>query len=127
MRKLQKIIKKRRNKLNNKYYGELADNINKAAEAREVEKEFALSMTYTTLKPGSKLPIPNEKLRTNFESHFAARELPPELAHPEQFAHLNDEVVVVNEDAPNEEEVKSVLKGFKNKKSSGTDQLKQKA
>ena len=32
--------------------------------------------------------------------------------------------MVVNEDAPNEEEVKSVLKGFKNNKSAGTDKLK---
>ena len=43
MRKLQKTIKKRRKWLKNKYYKEMADNINTAAQAREVEKEFTLA------------------------------------------------------------------------------------
>lgn len=50
MRKLQKAIKKRRKRLKNEYYKELADNINTAGQAREVEKEFALAKKYTALK-----------------------------------------------------------------------------
>ena len=125
-RKLQKSIKRRRKKLKNDYYKELADNINAAAEARNVEKEFAIAKNYTTFKTSNKLSISNEKLKTHFKSHFAARDLPllPELEKPEKFPFLQDEVIKINEDIPNEEEIKNVLKSFKNNKSSGTDKLK---
>ena len=67
--------------LKNKYYKEMADNINRVAQAREVEKEFTLAKKYTALKTGSKLMISNEKLKDHFENHFATRDLqiPPEL------------------------------------------------
>ena len=50
MRKLQKTIKKRRKWLKNKYYKEMADNINTAAQAKEVEKEFTLAKNTLLLK-----------------------------------------------------------------------------
>ena len=126
MRKLQKAIKKRRKWLKNEYYKELADNINTAAQAREVEKEFALAKKFTALKAGSKLTISNEKLQVHFENHFAAQklQLPPELEKPDEYPHLKDEVIHVNEDPPDEKEVKDALKSFKNNKSAGTDKLK---
>ena len=43
---MQKKITKYRIKLKNNYFKELADNINGAAEAREVEKEFALTKRF---------------------------------------------------------------------------------
>ena len=57
IRKQQKEIKKRCLKLKNDYYQDLADNINTAAAAREVEKEFALSKKYTAFKTQQTLPI----------------------------------------------------------------------
>ena len=126
VRKKQKLIKKRRNQLMNGYYRELANNINNAAEARDVEKEFAMARKYTAIKSSSRLAISNEKLKTHFEGHFSMRELPlpPELADPEQFPYLKDDPVTINEDAPTPAEVKHVLKSFKNNKSAGTDKIK---
>ena len=102
--------------------------INTVAEARDVEKEFAIAKKYATFKKGSKIHVSNEKLETHFESHFAEKDpalpLPPELQFPEKYQHLNDEIVPINEEVPNEEEVVKVLKNFKNNKSSGTDKLK---
>ena len=126
MRKLQKTIKKRRKWLKNKYYKEMADNINMAAQAREVEKEFTLAKKYTALKTGSKLMISNEKLKDHFENHFAARDLqiPPELESPDNYPYLTDEIVHIKEDVPEKTEVKDALQSFKNNKSEGTDKVK---
>ena len=126
--KLQKSIKGRRMKLKSNYYKQLADNIKTAAEARDVEKEFPMAKKYTTFKTSNKLSIYNEKLKTHFKSHFAARDLPlpPELEKSEKFPFLQDVIIKINEDIPNEEEVKNILKSFKNNKSSGTDKLKTK-
>ena len=98
------------------------------AEARDVEKEFGIAKKFATFKQGSKIHVSNEKLETHFESHFAEKDpalpLPPELQFPEKYQHLNNEIVPINEEVPNEEEVVKVLKSFKNNKSSGTDKLK---
>ena len=75
-RKLQKTIKKRRQKLKNDYFKGLAQDINSVAEAREVEKEFAMAKKYTMLKTCSKITISNEKLKSHFGQNFAARDLP---------------------------------------------------
>ena len=126
IRTLQKAIKKQRTRLKNEYYHELAENINSAAEAREIEKEFALAKKYSALKSGNRKSISNDKLKVHFEQHFAARELPlpSELANPDELPHLKKGVVAVNEEAPSEQEVKEVLKNFKNNKSAGTDKLR---
>ena len=53
----------------------------------------------------------------HFENHFKARELPlpPEIEHPDEFPHLyQDEKFSINEGIPDEVEVDSVLKSFKN-------------
>ena len=128
-RKKQKMIKNRRRVLKNKYYKELADNINTVANARDVEKEFALAKKYTAIKTSSKLAISNDKLKQHFEKHFDARTpilpLPPELAQPEMYPHLNDTMMVdVREDPPGESELREALRTFKNNKSAGTDKLK---
>ena len=72
---------KKRIDLKNKYFKEIADNINSAAQAREVEKEFALMKKYSVLQSKKGKPISNEKLKKHFKGHFSARELPlpPEL------------------------------------------------
>ena len=49
---------------------------------------------------------------------------PRVLEKPEKFPLLQDEIIKINEDIPNEEEIKNVLKSFKNSNSSGTDKLK---
>ena len=76
----QNQIKKRRKKLKNEYFKELADNINTVAEARQVDKEFALAKKYSTLKSGEKTVIYKSKLKTHFESHFAERPSPVRAA-----------------------------------------------
>ena len=122
----QKEIKKRSVELKNAYYKELADNINSRAAAREVEKEFALAKKYSAIKTSSKLAISNEKLKEHFEKHFEARDLPlpPELSKPEKFPYLKDTHVEVRQDVPDESEIQTARKTFKNGKSSGTDKLK---
>ena len=99
------------------YYTELADNINSAAMAREVEKEFAMAKKYTTIKKGSKINISNDKLKVHFRDHFAARipelYIPPEIDQPENFTHLKDVRIQVNEEQPTEEEIYNVLKTSK--------------
>ena len=128
VRRIQKDLKKRRNQLKNAYYKELADNINSVAEAREVEKEFAMAKKYVAFKNSSKIAISNEKLKVHFTNHFAQRSpeipIPPEVAEPEKYPHLCDKQLRINEDAPEEDEVREVLKSFKNNKSAGTDKVK---
>ena len=126
IRKQQKNIKKRRNKLMNDYYQELADNINTVAETRDIEKEFALARKFSVLKTSTRSTISNEKLKKHFEAHFSLREidLPPEIANPEDYTFLAEEPVVINQQIPSPEEVKNVLNTFKNNKSAGTDNLK---
>ena len=87
IRRIQKDIKKRRTLLKNQYYEELASNINSAAEAREIEKEFRLAKKFSMLKTGTKLAISNDNLKTHFKKHFAARNLqmPPEIERPAGF------------------------------------------
>ena len=126
LRSKQKAIKTKRRDLKNQYYRDLANGINNAAEAREVGKEFALAKKYTALKTTTNLRISNEKLKKHFQSHFAAREipLPPELEKPEEHPYLKEELIPINEQVPSESELKTVLKSFKNNKSSGTDRLR---
>ena len=126
LRKKQKAIKAKRRELKNKYYQDLANGINNAAEARQVQKEFALAKKYAVMKTSAKLRITNEKLKNHFQNHFAAREilLPPELEKPEEYDYLNEELIPINEEVPSEIELRTVLKSFKNNKSSGTDRLK---
>ena len=70
-------------------------------------------------KTTEKLRILNEKLQIHFQQHFAARELPepPELEKPDQYPHLKDDTLPIDESMPTEKEVKAVLKTFKNKHS----------
>ena len=72
IRAKQKSIKRRRNLLKNQYYKELADNINNVAQAREVEKEFALAKKYSAFQQGQPKAISNEKLKSHFQQHFKA-------------------------------------------------------
>ena len=128
IREVQNKIKEKTRELKNSYYSELADNINSAAMAREVEKEFTMAKKYTTIKKGSKLNIPNDKLKDHFKTHFAALspepDIPPEIDKPENFPYLSDIGIHLNEEQPTEEELEDVLKSFKNNKSAGTDKLK---
>ena len=116
VRKRQNKIKERSKDMKNSYYSELAKNINAAAIAREVEKEFVIEKKYSTIKKGCKLSISNDKLRDHFKEHFARRvpkvEIPPEQAQQENFTHLEDVKVTVNEDPPTAEEMEDVLKTF---------------
>ena len=100
----------------------MANGINNASEARDVEKEISMAKKYVSLKAGTRLTISNQKLKDNFKDHFATRNipLPPELLKPEDYPFLKDEEIKVNEDLPTEQEVKQVLKTLKNKKSAGT-------
>ena len=50
--------------------------------------------------------------------------VPPELAQPENFPHLDEVKVTVNEDPPTAEEMEHVLKTFENNKGAGTGKLK---
>ena len=82
---LRKNIRDKRKELKDHFYSKKAAEINNAAEARQVEKEFSLAKNYAMhKKPPSKIEISKEKLTMHFEKHFSERELelPPELIHP---------------------------------------------
>ena len=126
LRIAQKKVKNRRKWLKKKYYKELANEINTAAEARKAEKEFALAKKFNMLKDGSKKCISNEKLKQHFEKHFSARPipLPPELERPEEYSFLAEEKIPINEDVPAEKEVKDAVRTFKDGKNWGSDKMK---
>ena len=86
--------------LKDQYYSKKASEINCAAEARQVEKEFQLAKNFRMHKSSSKIHISKEKLTKHFEKHFSERdlELPPDLVNPSNFEYLKDSPVVVNED-----------------------------
>lgn len=93
-----------------------AENITTAAIAREVKKEFVIEKKCFTIKKGSRLSISNDKLRDHYKEHSVARllqyEIPPEQAQQENFPHLEDVKVTVNEDPPTAEGMEHVLKTF---------------
>ena len=125
-RTLRKRIKARRSELKNQYFKEIADNINTAAEARDVQKEFAMAKKYSTLKKGTPKLISNVKLMKHFSSHFAERKIPtpPEIETPENYPYLKETPYHIQEDPPSREELKKCLKTFKNNRSWGTDKTK---
>ena len=123
---LRKNIRDKRKELKDKFYSEKAAEINNAAEARQVEKEFYLAKNYAMhKKPPSKIEISKEKLTKHFEKHFSERELelPPELIHPENFEYLRDTPFIINEEPPTMKEIEEAVKTFKNNKSLGTDSI----
>ena len=126
VKKIQKEIRDCRKNLKNEYFQRLADGINTVAEARQVDKEFALAKKYTAIQTGVRTTISKGKLKTHFEQHFAARplELPPELKSPHQFPHLADAPFHINEGEPSLEETKGALSSFKNNRNAGTDKVK---
>ena len=121
---LRKNIREKRKELKDQFYSTKASEINNAAEARQVEKEFYLAKNYAMhKKPSSKLEISKEKLTNHFEKHFSERELelPPELVNPENFEYLKDTPIIVNQEPPTPDENEKAVKTFKNNKSWGTD------
>ena len=119
---LRKNIRGKRKELKDQFYSEKASEINNAAEARQVEKEFYLAKNYAMhKKPSSKLEISKEKLTNHFEKHFSERELelPPELVNPENYEYLKDTPFIVNEEPPTPDEIEKAVKTFKNNKSVG--------
>ena len=126
VKETQKKIRDCRKRLKNEYFETLANNINTAAEARQIDKEFALAKKYTALKTGVQSGISKVKLKSHFESHFAARNIeePLELKCPEQFPHLTDAEFNIKQNKPAKGELKKALLSFKNNRSAGTDKLK---
>ena len=124
-RALQREIREKRKSLKDVYYNRKALEINCAAEARQVEKEFQLAKTFSMHKSSSKIDISKEKLTKHFKQHFSERllELPPELANPDHFEYLKDSPIEVNQDPPSLDEIKEASKTFKNNKSFGTDNV----
>ena len=123
---LQSEVRNKRKLLKQQFYSKKANEINCAAEARDVEKEFQLAKNYRMHKSSSsKIHISKEKLSKHFEKHFSERdlELPPELVNPDNFEYLKDSRPVVNEEPPTIEEIKEACKTFKNNKSFGTDNV----
>ena len=122
---LQQKIKNRRKYLKNEFYKAKAEEINSAAEARQVEKEFRLAKKFSMHRQSSNISIPKPKLAKHFEQHFAARplSLPPELENSMDYPHLNDHILDIDESAPKDDELESVISKMKNNKSSGTDKI----
>ena len=126
LRELGNSIKKLRIKLKNDYFSKLANNLNVASEARNVEEEFRLCKTYTMAKHSEINIISSEKLTEHFKDHLKERviEIQPEVKNPENYPHIlppND--INVNSDIPNISEVLDARKQFKDGKCQGTDKI----
>ena len=109
---LRKQVRLKRKALKDHYYLEKASQINNAAEARQVEKEFYLAKSHSMHKPSTKIAISKEKLTKHFKEHFSDKQLdlPPEIEHPENFDYLKDQPVEVNEAPPDYDEIEEVVK-----------------
>ena len=127
LRVLNKSIKSmRKKKLKNEYFSKLASEINIANESRKVEEEFRLCKNYTMTKHSDKKMISNEALSDFFEDHFGQKsvELQPEVVNPENYPHvLPPDNLEIDCQPPRVDEVKDVIKGFKNGRCLGTDLL----
>ena len=79
-------------------------------------------------KTGSKRPISNKKFKNHFEQHFIKREtlIPLEIQNSQLYSNLKHDIIAVDDNPPTVEEVKKVIKNFKNNKSTGTDNLETK-
>ena len=67
-----------------------------------------------------------EKLKEHFEEHFAQRNMKPqsEVENPENTLHIiPPDDVLVNEDIPTEDEIRTAMKFLKNNKCAGTDDI----
>ena len=124
-KKLQKQIRQKRTLLKNEFYKKKAAEINNAAEARQIEKEFQLAKSYSMHKTRSTIAISKEKLTNHFKTHFAGKDIPtpPEIENPNEYAYLKDLFVEVEEAPPNETEIAEAIKTMKNNKSAGTDKI----
>lgn len=125
-KKLTCEMRKLRQTLKSQFYKARATKINQAAENRKIEEEFRLMWESKMVKNSDKLVCPPEKLREHFTKHFGPREVPdpPEVLDPQSYPHiLPEHKIVVDESAPNIEEVKSAISKLKNGKAIGTDGL----
>ena len=125
LRRSRKKITRLKTYLKNQYYKQKADEINNAANARKVEHEFALSRKYKIHENTSKVSISNDTLTEYLREHFQLRmvPIPDELLNPREYAYLQDQHFVVNEDPPSELEIQKACEKFANGKSSGTDRI----
>ena len=98
--------------------------MNNASEACDVEEEFRLARNYTALNKSKRLLIDPMKLKDHFENHFAPRPnyIQPEIENLELFSHVLPPCnLQTNEDIPDEEEIRYLLKKQKDNKCRGTD------
>ena len=102
------------------------NNINLAAEARQVEEEFRLCKNYSMTTKSDKTLISTENLSEFFEDHFKEKRslIQPEVLTPEDYPHIISPMDLnINSNIPDIAEVKDIIKGFKNGKCLGTDFL----
>ena len=125
-REWNKEVRKHRNKMENAYYSRKANQMNNASEARDVEEEFRVVRNYTALNKSKRLLIDPMKLKDHFENHIAPRptDIQNEIENPELFPHILPPYnLQTNEDIPDEEEIRDVLKKQKDNKCRGTDEI----
>ena len=91
-----------------------------------MEEEFRLAKNYTALNKSRQMLIEPTKLKYHFEQHFDPRNTvtQPEIENPELFPHLlPPNNIQTNEEIPDEEEHRNVLKKQKDGKCRGTDEI----
>ena len=111
---LNKQVKKYRDKIKKDYYAKNANAINIASEAIDVEEEFRLARNYSSLDKTKRLLISHDKLKGHFEKHFSPRNIETLFPHI-----LPPENAIVNEDVPTEDELRQVIKKYKDSKCQG--------
>lgn len=124
--KLNSAVKKHRDQINNEYFDKKARQINAASECRNVEEEFRLANSYSSLNKGQRLFIDPKSLPDHFEHHFAPGSVGtrPELVNSDQYPHiLPPDLPIPNEEMPCEDEIRRVIRQQKDNKCQGNDKI----
>ena len=123
--RMAKRVRRMRKRLRNRYFSIMATRINKAAEMREVEKEFRLASENSLLKASTSQYCSTEALHAHFSEHFKAKPTPAatSLDNPEYVDALPLVEEVIKAGEPSLEEVKCEIAKLKNGRCLGVDKI----
>ena len=123
--RMAKRVRRMRKRLQNRYFSIMATRNNKAAEMREVEKEFRLASENSLLKASTSQYCSAEALHAHFSEHFKAKPTPAatSLDNPEYVDALQLLEEVIKAGEPSLEEVKCEIAKLKNGRCLGVDKI----
>ena len=123
--RIAKRMRRMRKRLRNRYFSMMATRINKAAEMREVEREFRLASENSLLKASTSQHCSAEAPHAHFSEHFKAKPTPAatSLDNPEYVDSLPLLEEVIKAGEPSLEEVNCEIAKLKNGRCLGVDKI----